>query len=229
MKSGIKIAIIVPIVAAIVIIPMAYAGYFNFIFELNQPITVRDGNYDVNYSSDFNAITNTQDAFTFSTNPAVSIVGFANHPDSYLNLSAKHGNIFYVEPSNFTMICFAYSVSGHFASLKPASITIFFGALGTNQCSVLFCPAGIRDKYQNVSPENLGDFRLEGPGNVSIPVPLLNESSRLPYYNFSLYLFVKITVKLAPDSSHLFEMGAQVNGLSKPVISTMNMTIVETS
>ena len=205
------------------------------LFKENPEITVRGGYYNVTYSGDFKNITDTSNAFLFSTNASVATAIETGHPNSTLDVQLTKGVIFYLgAPSDVVTIMYNLSVRGHFAgNLHPESLTISFGAIGPNQSSVIletWAPpySSWIPTAQNLSPDTLGNLILVGAGNVSVTTGLLNQSNNVPFYNFHVSVQMWLTVKWYTGSSHLFDLSAQVNGLSKPVNSTLSMKIVET-
>ncbi|MHB1471117.1 MAG: hypothetical protein ACYCSA_03830 [Thermoplasmataceae archaeon] len=226
------------IVILILIFGVIFPVYnvYGFIFNGNPPITVQDGYYNVTYSGNFESLSNFN-SFGFATNASRSTVTDANHPFSFLDVSLAKGSIYYnpssASPENVLNIVFYLSISGHFSSnLHPKFLSISYGAVGSNQSSVILTtwappystevPVAV-----NLSPDTLGNLALVGPGNVSVTTNLLNQSGHASSYNFYVSVMMWLTVKWIPNSSHTFDLSAQINGLSKPVNSTLSMTIVE--
>ncbi len=233
-----KIALYSVITVIIIVMGIIFPIYhlYDPLFGHNPSITVKDGHYNVTYSGDFKNITDTANSFLFTTNASRSTVIDSGQPNSTLDVRATNGQIFFVgTPNDVVTIFYNLVVSGHFTTnLHPKSVTISFGALGPNQSSVLLTTIAPPQSTfvppaENLSPNSLGNLRLIGQGYTSVNANLLNESDNVPFYNFNVSVQMQLTVKWYPGSSHLFDLSAQVNGLSKTVNSTLSMTIVETS
>lgn len=199
------------------------------------PITVKAGYSNATYAGDFK-INSSTNMFLFSTNTSTSIVMDAGYPNSSLDLNLANGTIYWIgSPNNVVSVNYNLSIYGHFTSnLQPNSLTVSFGADGPNQSSViLYTSAPPYSTWiptaKNLSPDTLGYLVIVGPGNVSVTTSLLNENSNVPYYDFYVSVQMEVTMHWYTGSSHLFELSAQVNGLSEPVNSTLAMTILETS
>lgn len=233
-----KIAFYSIITAIVIVFGIIFPLYhlYDPLLNHNPTISVENGHYNVTYSGDFKNITDTTDSFLFNTSASRSTVLVSGQPNSTLDVKATNGEIFFGAPSNDVIsILYDLVVIGHFNSnLHPESVKISFGALGTNQSSVLLTTLAPPQSTfvppaENLSPYSLGNLRLIGQGYVSATADLFNESSSLPFYNFSVSVPMELTVKWYSGSSHLFDLSAQLNGLSKPVNSTLSMTIVEES
>ena len=205
-------------------------------FKNNSEITVQDGHLNVTYLGNYKNV-DSINPVQLSTNISRSTVMDLGHLNSTLDLQLTEGLIYYLgAPNNVVTIIFDLLVSGHFTNnLHPASLTISFAAVGQNQSSVLLTATTYTSSSvklpaaENISTAKFINLQLEGYGNVSATTGLLNESSSVPFYNFCASVQMWLTVKWYTGSSHLFDLGAQVNGLSKPVNSALSMTIVEAS
>ncbi len=234
-----RVAVYSVILIIIVIFGVIFPVYhfYDPLFKNNPAITVSGGYYNVTFARDFKNLTDTANSFLFTTNASRTIVADTGHPDSTLDVSAVNGQIFFNgAPNNVVTIIFDLLVSGHFTNnLHPASLTISFAAVGQNQSSVLLTTTTYTSSSvklptaENISTAKFVNLQLEGYGNVSATTGLLNESSSVPFYNFCASVQMWLTVKWYTGSSHLFDLSAQVNGLSKPVNSSLSMTIVEAS
>lgn len=231
-----KIAFYSVITVVLVVFGIIFPIYhlYDPLFGHEPVISVENGYYDVTYSGDFKNITDTANSFLFTTNASRSTVIDSWQPNSTLDVRATNGQIFFVgTPNDVVTIFYNLVVSGHFTSnLHPNSVTISFGALGPNQSSVLLTTIAPPQSTfvppaENLSPNSLGNLRLIGQGYTNVNANLLNESSNLPFYNFNVSVPMQLTVKWSSGSTHLFSLSAQVNGLSKPVNSTLSMIIIE--
>jgi len=232
-----RTAIYSTIVVLVIIFGIIFPVYhlYDPLFRNNPPITVSDGYYNVTYAEDFKNINGTY--FHFSTIASTSTVVDDDYLNSTLGVSLSNGVIFYIpssaSPANALNINYNLVICGHFTGdLHPDSITISFAAIGKNQSSVIlttFAPplSNAIPKAVNLSPDNLGYLILAGAGNVSAKAGLVNESSNVPFYNFYVSVMMQVFVKWLTGSSHQFDLSAKVNGLSKPVNSTLSMTVVE--
>ncbi|MHB1812500.1 MAG: hypothetical protein ACYCPR_08850 [Thermoplasmataceae archaeon] len=225
------------IVILILIFGVIFPVYnvYGFIFNGNPPITVQDGYYNTTYSGDYRNI-GSLNPVLFSTNASRSTVVENNHPDSTLNLNLTNGGIYFTgAPMSHVDIIFNLSVAGTFANnLHPKSLTISFGAVGPNQTTVIL--ETLAPPYStyipvssNLSPYTLGKLVLVGPGYTSVTTKLLNQYTNDPFYNFYVSVQMWVTVKWYSDTNHTFNLSAQVNGLSKPVNSTLSLNIFEKS
>ena len=200
------------------------------------PITVKAGYSNVTYAGDYEANNSSSNPFLFSSTVSRSIVTDAGYPNSSLDLRLTNGFIYWIgSPNNVVSVNYNLTINGNFTSnLQPNSLTISFGANGPNQSSViLFTWAPPYSSWiptaENLSPYTLGYLNLVGPGNVSVTTNLLNENGNVPYYDFYVSVQMELTMHWYNGSSHLFDLSAQVNGLSEPVNSTLAMTILEMS
>jgi hypothetical protein len=196
---------------------------------------MRKVSYNTTYSGNFKDISSLNPVL-FSTNSSVSTVIENNHPDSTLNLNLTNGGIYFVGGRMSQVnIIFNLSVAGAFANnLHPKSLTISFGAVGPNQTTVIL--ETLAPPYStyipvssNLSPYTLGKLVLVGPGYTSVTTKLLNQYSNDPFYNFYVSVQMWVTVKWYSDTNHTFNLSAQVNGLGKPVNSTLSLNIFEKS
>ena len=225
------------LVILIIIFGVIFPVYnvYGFIFNGNPPITVQDGYYNTTYSGNFKDISSLNPVL-FSTNSSVSTVMENNHPDSTLNLKLTNGSIYYAAGvRRVVCISFNLSVSGKFANnLHPMSLTLSYGAVGQDQKSeILVTEAPPSSTYipvaRNLSPLEFGKLLLVGQGYTSVTTKLLNQYISDPFYNFYVSVRMEVTIRWLPDTNHLFNMSAQVNGLSKPVNSTLSLNIFEKS
>lgn len=230
-----KIAFYSVITVIVIVLGIIFPVYhlYDPLFGHNPTISVKDGFYNVTYSGNYRNISSTNPVL-FSTGLSRSTVVDNNYPNSTLDLQLMNGGIFYLGgPSSDVNIVFNLTVGGHFTgNLHPKSLTLSFGAVGPNQTSItLETSAPPHSTWvpeaRNLSPDTFGNLVLVGPGNVSVTTNLLNQSSNVPFYNFYVSVQMWLTVKWYSGSTHTFNLSAQVNGLGKPVNSTLSMTIVE--
>ena len=230
-----KIAFYSVITAVVILFGVIFPVYhiYNDYFEPEPIISVRDGYYNTTYSGNFKDISSLNPVL-FSTNSSVSTVMENNHPDSTLNLKLTNGSIYYAAGVRCVVcISFNLSVSGKFANnLHPMSLTLSYGAVGQDQKSeILVTEAPPSSTYipvaRNLSPLELGKLLLVGQGYTSVTTKLLNQYTNDPFYNFYVSVRMEVTIRWLPDTNHLFNMSAQMNGLSKPVNSTLSLNIFE--
>ena len=225
------------VIAAVLIIAFAilFASYhfYGNLFTDSPPITVNDGYMNVTYSGHFNVISST-DPYLFSSNVSRAVVSDANHAHSYLTVAVQDGQLFYQSAVGHISIDYNLVVSGQFTTnLHPTSLTISYDAKGLiNQSGVLLDTSAppysnFIPPAHNMSVDSLGKLVHSGFGAVSVTENLLNENSQLSVYNFSVSIPMDIALNWYPDSSHTFHLSARVNGLSKPVIAVISMSIVE--
>ena len=232
-----KIAFYSVITAVVILFGVIFPVYhiYNDYFEPEPIISVRDGYYNTTYSGNYKDISSFNPVL-FSTNSSRSTVVEKNHSNSTLNLNLTNGDIdFCGAPMSHVNIVFNLSVAGTFANnLHPKSLTISFGAVGPNQTTVIL--ETLAPPYStyipvssNLSPYTLGKLVLVGPGYTSVTTKLLNQYTNDPFYNFYVSVQMWVTVKWYSDTNHTFNLSAQVNGLSKPVNSTLSLNIFEKS
>ena len=233
-----RVAVYSIIIILVLIFGIIFPVYhvYDTLLKNNPEITVQDGHLNVTYLGNYKNV-DSINPVQFSTNISRSTIMDLGHLNSTLDLQLTEGLIYYLgAPNNVVTIIFDLLVSGHFTNnLHPASLTISFAAVGQNQSSVLLTTTTYTSSSvklpaaENISTAKFVNLQLEGYGNVSATTGLLNESSSVPFYNFCASVQMWLTVKWYTGSSHSFDLGAQVNGLSKPVNSALSMTIVEAS
>lgn len=232
-RTAIYSVIIILVLIFGIIFPLYHL--YDPLFNDNPAVTVNDGYYNVTYAKDFKNISG--DYFPFSTNVSKATITDTDHPDSILDLSLSNGNIFYTpysaSPANALNIIYNLVIYGHFTDdLHPSSLAVSFGAVGQNQSTVILTTLApplstAVPEAENVSVDTLGNLILAGAGSVSVTAGLLNESSSVPFYNFYVSVMMQVFVKWLTGSSHVFDLTAQVNGLSRGVTSTLSLAVVE--
>jgi len=158
-----------------------------------------------------------------------------NHPNSTLNLNLADGYIYYLSGNGMSSLCiyFLLNVSGKFVNnLHPISLTLSYGAIGQDQKSAMVCPEPSPlyshiPVSRNISNFELRDLLHEGQSYSTVSALLINQYTSDPFYNFSACVQMKVNMLWLPDTNHLFNLSAQVNGLSKPVNSTLSLNIFE--
>lgn len=230
-----KVALLSIIVAIIVVVILIISELPFYSDQLgdNTQIEVDRGYANVTYTGDFKNIYSDH-AFLFSTNLSHAEVSDSGHPNSTLDVSLDGGAIYFETSGNSVLIEYNLSVHGQFTSnLHPDSLTLSYTAKGLSNQSAFnvgtWAPpySDWIPSAQNLSPDTLGYLAHAGFGSVSVTTKLLNENSHSALYNFSVSIFMNIFLGWYQNSTHTFDLSAQVNGLSKPVNSTISMSIVE--
>ena len=137
---------------------------------------------------------------------------------------------------NAVRVFYNLSINGQFTTnIHPDSLTISYIAKALSNQSgfhvLTWAPpySNWIPTAQNLSPDTLGYLTHAGIGSVNVTTKLVNESARGTLYNFSVSVNMNIILNWYPNSIHIFELRAQVNGLSEPVAAALDMSIVEMS
>lgn len=236
-RLGVAAVISVLIVIFGVVLPLA--DFYGPLLSPQPSITVLNGYANATYSGDFKNNSSANDYF-FPNDIATANVSGTSGPNSTLTLGIGGGRIYYESGIDVLHIEYFLSVSGHFTSnLHPKSLTLLYNSSGPkNQTGVsldTFAPpfaswgpnASHKPVSNNLSYDKLGYLSHSGFGSVSVTTDLLNESSSLKDYNFSVSAHMEITLNLYPNSTHAFLLEAQVNGLQKLVDSCVEFSVNE--
>ena len=224
--------VVVIIVVFGIIFPLNHL--YDPLFKDSPAILVKNGSLNVTYSGDFRNITNTNHDFLFSSNSSIATISEQGHSNSTLSISIDRGEIYFDASDNLTHTEFNLTVMGKFNSnLHPISLTVSYLAKGlTNQSTIVYSTnapptSSWIPQSKNISTNNLGELTRFGLGGVNVTANLLNDSGKSTQYNFSVSVQMEIWMVWYPDSSHTFVFGSALNGLSKPVSSTIAMEMVE--
>ena len=220
-RSKMAVAASVIVVAAMV---LAVAHFY--VSADSQAISVQDSHLSVTYSADFKNISSLN-PYDFYANVPRAVVSDANHTSSSLYLGLTSGTIFYNPNGGYPEIDvnFFGVISGHFTTnLQPKSLTLSYDG----QNSLEFIAWSTRNVSNiSISETDLWALYHYGPGWSNTTVQLMNESTNLQAYNFSMLIGMNLIITGYPSGTHTFDFSAQVNGLSKPVVAGISMSIVE--
>lgn len=233
------IAVVISIVIVLLGIIFPLTNFYGSLFSPQPDITVLDGYANVTYSGNFQNNTSNNDYF-FPNEIATANVSESSGNNSTFSIEIGRGSIFYDSGSGDLTMGYMLSVSGHFATtLHPRSLTLMYNASGPKNQTLVnlatwappFSSWGPNSSFKpvsnNLSDVNLGNLVHSGFGSVSVTTLLLNESSSSLVYNFSLSVFMQITLQLYHNSTHSFLINAQLNGLQKPVTSCIQISLKE--
>ena len=233
MKGG-KRSWMAIVASVIIVVAVVLAVVHFYVSADSQAISVENSQLNVTYSAHFKNI-NSSDPYLFSTNASRAVVSEANHVSYVFSLFFQNGEIFYMTGmypnESFLLITFNLVTIGLFTTnLHPNSMTLLYNGQGLKNQSLFSLQAETPPRQaSNVSTNNTWTLNnVNGPNEANATLSLLNENTSLQAYNFSTSISMELYIYTwYPNSTHTFSFSAQVNGLSKPVVASISMSIVE--
>jgi hypothetical protein len=173
-RRKIALAIIIPVIAVMIVTPMAYDGYFNTLFETH--FSVKDGFGNITISGDFKNFTafnsNKDEGYVNSS----AVISEKDGQTSFLNLSQD--NLIYLGHSDDLYFLAGSLVTGNFSSnLKPKKMVISMSVSYKGKPY-----SGFTDGSSFINAST--NTTTIGPTDL-YSLYFINESGKIPVYNFS--------------------------------------------
>ena len=172
-RRKIALAIIIPVIAVMIVTPMAYDGYFNTLFETH--FSVKDGFGNITISGDFKNFTAFNSLNDEGYVNSSAVISEKDGQTSFLNLSQD--NVIYLGHSDDLYFAAGSLVTGNFSNnLKPKKMVISMSV------SYMGKPySGFEDDSHVNAAINTSTI---GPYDI-YTLYFKNESSKIPVYQFS--------------------------------------------
>ena len=175
-RRKIALAIIIPVIAVMIVTPMAYDGYFNTLFETY--FSVKDGFGNITVSGDFNNFTIFNGQKSVGLENSSAVISEKDGQASFLNVSQN--NTLFISHQYYPHLHYsAYSlVNGTFSSnLKPKKMVISMSVSYKGKPY-----SGFTDGSSFINAST--NTTTIGPTDL-YSLYFINESGKIPVYNFS--------------------------------------------
>ena len=189
-RRKIALAIIIPVIAVMIVTPMAYDGYFNTLFETH--FSVKDGFGNITISGDFKNFTafnsNKDEGYVNSS----AVISEKDGQTSFLNLSQD--NVIYLGHSDDLYFAAGSLVTGNFSNnLKPKKMVISMSVSYNGKPYSGFEDDSFVNTSTNTSTNG---------GNDMFTLYFHNESSKIPIYHFSGYILWSAIIYSSNNSDY---------------------------